>query len=1246
MSRLISYAQNGEDVRLWRAFATVELPVSGHFTYVDVGAHHPFDLSITASLYSLGWRGILVEADPDFAAELRRHRPGDQIVEMAAGDHAGEITFYRVAGTGLGTVSEAEARAAGASGFEVAEFTVATAALNQIVESTIGIDSPIHFMSIDVEGAEPLVLAGLDLNVIRPWVVCIEAIDAATLEPNHAAWESQLLDRNYINAAFDGINRWYVAREHVELAELIAVPLNSIDAGKYGWISSVSDSREQLSNKSYNRVAWQRALVLNQASEIQAGRERDAELARVNTHLLAIQQSRANRIAQPIDKVLRKTKATALGVAAKLPRPIRNWTVRKRHLRIVNPALAVYTDPAFLGVVPQAPAVWVNPELKPDVPFVACGLSALNGEQVAAAQHWINSGPFDSDALLDSRTDGLNDELGRTIAALRTRLRLTAKNAGTAAAAQADTKILFDARCLQTATFGARGIGRFALAALRSTQESAKPGQLVLLVDKSLSDLPRELVGECELVEIVRTGQVPLFGQLIQPSPMTASSDPIIELLHSDVKKTAIVFDFIPMHYPSVYLRYAAARIEYAAHLDALSCYNEFLCISGLIKSELVKFMTGRALAVNTFSAKVAWPAGIEPVGGQLGSSSGSSLGSSSGSGAGPIVVMTGDEARKNTFGALAAIGVATCADASREVYVIGMAHRSDHVHHLSIAAAMRPGEARALGRLSDSDLHTLLQSASLIVVPSFDEGLSLPLLEAVSAQTPIVASDIPAHRELIGFGSYLADPGDLSSFARAISKHTSSSATVAKQKRHLAGHKHVTLESAIADSVAALAKKYDSSAIVSESPAAEVDPDRKLNVGLATPWVPQKSGVADFSTIIGIELAQLTELTIYTTGDADVPASLPPGVTVNVKPVDALFVSNGEHDHDVLVSVVGNSHFHLPFIELTKITKCVVVAHDTRMNEFYMALRGIGGLQELMLRTDNPDAPMSIDPPLDQQISDMRLLQNAALWEVARNAQTFVNHSPAARDRIALETGIDPVVLTFPNYRTPEFAEITSQLRQDAKARVGFNPDRIHLTSLGFIDIRTKMPDLVIESAAWLQQWGHPVSLHLAGAGSEVEVAQLREQALRAGLVDFEITGFLSDSQFRDYLLATDIGIQLRISSLLGVSGPLADLAGFGVASVASSGLVQDIDAPAFIAAVPEYVSPVMIARSVEQILTNAVPDSEREALRLEYLQSHSPSKYAREFLVVLQDSVDANAKSNANANANAKPSANRGVG
>ncbi len=66
----ISYAQNGEDIRVWRAFGGDDAPEN--LIYADIGANDPWELSITASLYELGWRGILVEADPELAAKLRR----------------------------------------------------------------------------------------------------------------------------------------------------------------------------------------------------------------------------------------------------------------------------------------------------------------------------------------------------------------------------------------------------------------------------------------------------------------------------------------------------------------------------------------------------------------------------------------------------------------------------------------------------------------------------------------------------------------------------------------------------------------------------------------------------------------------------------------------------------------------------------------------------------------------------------------------------------------------------------------------------------------------------------------------------------------------------------------------------------------------------------------------------------------------------------------------------------------------
>ena len=130
------------------------------------------------------------------------------------------------------------------------------------------------------------------------------------------------------------------------------------------------------------------------------------------------------------------------------------------------------------------------------------------------------------------------------------------------------------------------------------------------------------------------------------------------------------------------------------------------------------------------------------------------------------------------------------------------MAGQATRVHHWSIAAAMRPGEATTLERITDAEMADLLARASLVVVPSFDEGLSLPVIEAALAGTPVVASDIPAHRELIGTGTFLADPASPASLDAAIRRHRGSTATARAQWDRLRRHEHRLLEEVVAGSV------------------------------------------------------------------------------------------------------------------------------------------------------------------------------------------------------------------------------------------------------------------------------------------------------------------------------------------------------------------------------------------------------------------------------------------------------------
>jgi glycosyltransferase involved in cell wall biosynthesis len=262
----------------------------------------------------------------------------------------------------------------------------------------------------------------------------------------------------------------------------------------------------------------------------------------------------------------------------------------------------------------------------------------------------------------------------------------------------------------------------------------------------------------------------------------------------------------------------------------------------------------------------------------------------------------------------------------------------------------------------------------------------------------------------------------------------------------------------------------------------------------------------------------------------------------------------------------------------------------------------------------------------LDDQIDDMRLLENAGFWEIARRSRMLVMHAPSAAPRIQAETGVTPRLLPFANQRSPQ-GEVTEQMRLEARRRLGFDDDAlagtIHIASFGFVDVRTKMTDVVIESAAWLSQWGHRVSLHLAGAAGVDDIGALTKRAREAGIANFEITGFLTDEQFRDYLLAVDLGLQLRISPLLGVSGPLSDLAAYGTTTVASTGLAIDVDTPDYVDRLPDDVSPVMVAEAIERRLADPIGHDVREQLRREYLERKSPRRYAELLLALLQEAA-----------------------
>jgi glycosyltransferase involved in cell wall biosynthesis len=79
--------------------------------------------------------------------------------------------------------------------------------------------------------------------------------------------------------------------------------------------------------------------------------------------------------------------------------------------------------------------------------------------------------------------------------------------------------------------------------------------------------------------------------------------------------------------------------------------------------------------------------------------------------------------------------------------------------------------DLRELGRLPQPELNALFASATLFAFPSLHEGFGLPVLEAMVAGAPVVASDIPAVREVAGDAAVLVPPADTGAWAEAVSR-------------------------------------------------------------------------------------------------------------------------------------------------------------------------------------------------------------------------------------------------------------------------------------------------------------------------------------------------------------------------------------------------------------------------------------------------------------------------------------------
>jgi FkbM family methyltransferase len=171
-----SFSQHGEDLCILNFFTLLGISKP---SYLDLGAHHPTNISNTALLYSRGSRGVNVEANPNLIQEFLKQRPDDLNLNVGVATSLGSLPFYMIdehSGRNTFSKQEAENFVTEYPQFKIQKvINVQCFPIKEILKRCPNGEYP-DFLSMDVEGFDYEILKQMDLEYSKtsPKIICVE----------------------------------------------------------------------------------------------------------------------------------------------------------------------------------------------------------------------------------------------------------------------------------------------------------------------------------------------------------------------------------------------------------------------------------------------------------------------------------------------------------------------------------------------------------------------------------------------------------------------------------------------------------------------------------------------------------------------------------------------------------------------------------------------------------------------------------------------------------------------------------------------------------------------------------------------------------------------------------------------------------------------------------------------------------------------------------------------------------------
>lgn len=185
--RLAWKSQRGQDA--WVAESFGGDPRGRARFFVDLASQEPACDSNTWALEQRGWRGLCIEAAPEYVAKLRKHRRCTVVEAAVDATQRSNASFLLLGGYGGLVAPDVDNTRPDPRGFMEKSANVTTRSLGDVLAAATA-PSTIDYLSLDVEGAENRVLSEA---VLRTYIFL-----SLTIERPHPAVCARLFAHGYL----------------------------------------------------------------------------------------------------------------------------------------------------------------------------------------------------------------------------------------------------------------------------------------------------------------------------------------------------------------------------------------------------------------------------------------------------------------------------------------------------------------------------------------------------------------------------------------------------------------------------------------------------------------------------------------------------------------------------------------------------------------------------------------------------------------------------------------------------------------------------------------------------------------------------------------------------------------------------------------------------------------------------------------------------------------------------------------